>query len=98
MKTILFIAPILFSMCASAQTPVPPAFGGVPIYDENGKYWGVYNDNELDLDSVSNPYGQYGSEYSPDSLNNPINQMPDATTSQPSRSQQLLQEMLNDER
>ena len=35
------------------------------------KYLGNLNANPYDPDSVSNPYGQYGSKYSPDSINNP---------------------------
>lgn len=41
------------------------------IYDETGTYRGEYSPNPYGLDSISNPYGKYGSPYSPDSLNNP---------------------------
>lgn len=34
-------------------------------------YLGEYNNNPYDSDSISNPYGQYGSPYSSDSVNNP---------------------------
>lgn len=44
------------------------------IYAPDGKYLGNLNSNRYDPNSVSNPYGQYGSRYSPDSINNPYGQ------------------------
>jgi hypothetical protein len=44
---------------------------GPKIYSNDGKYLGNLNNNPYDPNSVSNPYGQYGSPYSPDSINNP---------------------------
>lgn len=43
------------------------------IYSNDGqwKYLGKLSANRYDADSVSNPYGQYGSKYSADSINNP---------------------------
>jgi hypothetical protein len=35
------------------------------------KYLGNLNSNRYDPNSVSNPYGRYGSRYSLDSINNP---------------------------
>ena len=32
---------------------------------------GKLSSNKYDPESVSNPYGKYGSKYSPDSINNP---------------------------
>ena len=43
------------------------------VYDSNGNYRGNLNDNPYDPNSVSNPYGKYGSEYSSESINNPYN-------------------------
>lgn len=43
------------------------------LIDQNGTYRGNLNGNVFDPNSVSNPYGRYGSPYSPDSLNNPYN-------------------------
>lgn len=40
----------------------------------HSKYLGKLSSNKYDPDSVSNPYGQYGSKYSPDSINNPYGQ------------------------
>jgi hypothetical protein len=48
---------------ASAQSPI--------IVAPNGKYLGNLNSNPYDPNSVSNPYGRYGSPYSSDSINNP---------------------------
>jgi len=46
--------------------------GGTPArVPSSGKYIGNLNSNKYDPNSVSNPYGQYGSKYSPDSINNP---------------------------
>ncbi|NBT44103.1 MAG: hypothetical protein EBT06_04125 [Gammaproteobacteria bacterium] len=41
------------------------------MYSQEGRYLGNLNANPYDPNSVSNPYGQYGSPYSPDSINNP---------------------------
>jgi hypothetical protein len=49
------------------------AYAGSPILvdRQTGKYLGTLSPNPYDQDSVSNPYGQYGSQYSKDSINNP---------------------------
>src|SRR5688500_10425415 len=41
---------------------------------QTGKYLGNLSANPYDPNSVSNPYGRYGSEYSQDSINNPHGQ------------------------
>lgn len=44
----------------------------VEIYDkQTGKYLGQLGGSQYAPDSTNNPYGQYGSQYSPDSINNP---------------------------
>jgi hypothetical protein len=43
----------------------------VKAYDSDGNFRGNLNNNPYDPDSISNPYGRYGSKYSPDSINNP---------------------------
>lgn len=53
---------------AKPYDPNPPR-----IYDSEGRYRGEYSSYRYDPDSVSNPYGRYGSRYSPDSINNPTN-------------------------
>jgi hypothetical protein len=41
---------------------------------QTGKYLGNLSSNPYDANSVSNPYGRYGSEQSADSINNPYGQ------------------------
>jgi hypothetical protein len=41
------------------------------IIDQQGNYRGNLNGNRYDPNSISNPYGRYGSEYSSESINNP---------------------------
>lgn len=41
------------------------------IYGQDGQYLGKLSNNPYDLDSISNPYGLYGSKYSNYSINNP---------------------------
>ena len=48
----------------------PSATNPPKIYSD-GKYLGELSSNRFAPDSVSNPYGRYGSKYSPDSINNP---------------------------
>lgn len=43
----------------------------VKLYSPGGEYMGNLNDNQFDPNSVSNPFGRYGSKYSSDSINNP---------------------------
>lgn len=63
MKTILAICLIVLSGIAFADPP--------SIYSGDGKYLGDLSSDKYAPNSVSNPYGQYGSKYSPDSINNP---------------------------
>lgn len=44
------------------------------LVSPSGKYLGTLSSNPYDANSVSNPYGQYGSPYSSDSINNPYGQ------------------------
>jgi hypothetical protein len=48
---------------------------GLPLLlrgiEVQGNYRGKLSANPYDPDSISNPYGRYGSPYSPDSINNP---------------------------
>lgn len=55
---------------ASATSPVQ-AQDSPRLYGSDGTFLGNLNNNRYDPDSVSNPYGQYGSRYSPNSINNP---------------------------
>jgi hypothetical protein len=42
----------------------------VRLYAEDGTYLGKVNNNPNDPESISNPYGKYGSKDSPTSINN----------------------------
>ena len=56
----------------SNQSATNPYATDAPrLYDSQGNYRGKLSANKYDPDSVSNPYGRYGSKYSPDSINNP---------------------------
>jgi hypothetical protein len=59
---ILAIALVLISSQAFAESPY--------LVSPDGKFLGNLNSNRYDPNSVSNPYGRYGSKYSPDSINN----------------------------
>jgi hypothetical protein len=45
-----------------------------PRLYSGGTYLGQLSSDRYAPDSVSNPYGRYGSKYSPDSVNNPYSQ------------------------
>lgn len=49
----------------------PYTMGGPRIVAEDGTYLGRLNANRYDPESVSNPYGRYGSRYSAESIHNP---------------------------
>lgn len=50
----------------------PPSYGNQQqLYTNGGQYRGNLNTNQYDPNSVANPYGRYGSQYSQDSINNP---------------------------
>ena len=48
----------------SAQSPI--------VVSRDGKYLGNLSENRFDPNSVSNPFGKYGSPFSPDSIRNPF--------------------------
>ena len=54
-----------------APLPTLTPSGPPSIVGADGTYLGVLSSNKYDPESVSNPYGQYGSKYSPTSINNP---------------------------
>ncbi|MFA4826479.1 MAG: hypothetical protein WC593_15115 [Methanoregula sp.] len=62
MKTLVIISLVL---CLAA-----PAFAQVQLYARDGTYLGNATNNPYDPNSVNNPYGRYGSQYSSDSINN----------------------------
>ncbi len=47
------------------------SYNSPQLYTNDGQYRGNLNTNRFDPNSVSNPYGRYGSKFSPDSINNP---------------------------
>ena len=65
MKKILAINFLLFSTVAYAGPPIL-------VDPQSGKYLGNLNANPYDQNSVSNPFGEFGSPYSQDSINNPV--------------------------
>jgi len=62
----LLISAILLAAAAFAQS-APRLYSN----DGKGVYLGTLSANRYDADSVSNPYGEYGSRYSDKSINNP---------------------------
>jgi hypothetical protein len=64
MRYFIFGALLIFSAATVAQSPVL-------VDPSSGKFLGNFNNNPYDPNSVSNPYGRYGSRYSADSINNP---------------------------
>jgi hypothetical protein len=62
----------LFLMALTASLLAGSAQAGDRyLMSPDGTYLGELNDNKYDPDSISNPYGKYGSPYSEDSVNNP---------------------------
>lgn len=52
---------LMASMCVLA---------GDKLYGNDGQYLGKVSNNKYDSESISNPYGKYGSKYSSTSINN----------------------------
>ncbi len=66
MKKAILILCLIFAQSTFAQ------YGqGGKLYSNDGKFLGNVNNNQYDPNSISNPYGRYGSEFSSDSINNP---------------------------
>lgn len=64
----------MFRLAAVILAIALPAAAQPIIVAPDGTYLGKLSSNQYDPDSVSNPYGRYGSRYSPDSINNPYGQ------------------------
>jgi len=56
---------------SAAQSKYSFGSNSPQLRGEDGTFLGRVNKNRYDPDSISNPYGRYGSKYSPDSVNNP---------------------------
>ena len=69
MRTKIFAAIIMLLFVSIAQANPP-----ILVDRATGKYLGNLSSNQYDVNSVSNPYGPYGSQYSADSVNNPYGQ------------------------
>jgi hypothetical protein len=79
----IFASMVVMLSMASAQqygNPYGNDSNSNKVYAPNGEFRGNLNDNRYDPNSVSNPYGTYGSKYSSKSLNNPYATTPSATT------------------
>ncbi len=59
---------LIFILSPAVGNTAPP----ILVDPQTGKYLGNLSANPYDQNSVSNPYGQYGSPYSQDSINNPV--------------------------
>ena len=62
---------ILILILISASAPSRGLANPPVLVAEDGTFLGVDSANTFDLNSTSNPFGLYGSEYSDTSINNP---------------------------
>ena len=58
-------------IAALSAVALPAAAQSPRLYAPDGTFLGNLNSNQFDPNSVSNPYGPYGSKFSPNSINNP---------------------------
>ena len=61
------VVALTFIFYSAVANSAPP----ILVDKQTGKYLGNLSANPYDPNSTSNPYGEYGSEYSADSINNP---------------------------
>jgi hypothetical protein len=61
---------LIIALFISIMFNIAPA-EAVGLYARDGTYLGEMNANPYDANSISNPYGKYGSPYSPTSIKNP---------------------------
>jgi hypothetical protein len=66
MNHLILIFILISSLAPSRSLANPPV-----LVAEDGTFLGVDSANTFDLNSTSNPFGQYGSAYSASSINNP---------------------------
>jgi hypothetical protein len=69
-----FLPPAPPRLPGTFTNPYGNSFTSPKLYDSQGNFHGDVNANPYDPDSITNPYGRYGSRYSPDSVNNPYGQ------------------------
>ena len=65
---------LILTTLLAALAAFPAAAQSPQIYAPDGTYLGNLNTNRFDPNSVSNPFGQYGSRFAPNSINNPFGQ------------------------
>ena len=65
---------LILTTLLAALAAFPAAAQSPQIYAPDGTYLGNLNTNQFDPNSVSNPFGPYGSRFSPNSINNPFGQ------------------------
>ena len=71
MKTLpLLAAAAVIGLSSMAYALDAKQYLDVRLYAEDGTYLGKVNSNQNDPESISNPFGKYGSKYSPTSINN----------------------------
>lgn len=70
MKALITLAVTLALATPAAAADFRNGSNSPRIYAPDGKYLGNLNNNRFDPDSVSNPYGRYGSKFSGESINN----------------------------
>ena len=68
MKRLLILALAVSAAALAAFAQAPQLYAN----DGTGKYLGNLSANQFDPNSVSNPFGRYGSQFSADSINNPF--------------------------
>jgi hypothetical protein len=66
-----YLPPALPQPPGTFSDPYGNSSNSPQLFDSQGRYHGNLNANPYDPNSVSNPYGRYGSQFSPDSINNP---------------------------
>jgi hypothetical protein len=65
------LPPALPALPGTFNNPYGTSANSPQLYDSQGNFRGNLNSNRYDPNSVANPYGRYGSQYSTDSINNP---------------------------
>lgn len=70
MKTVFALAALFALATPAAALDFRNGNNSPKIYAPDGTYLGNLNSNRYDPNSISNPYGRYGSKFSADSVNN----------------------------
>lgn len=70
MKTVFALAAAFALVTPAAAADFRTGNNSPKIYAPDGTYLGNLNSNRYDPNSISNPFGRYGSKFSADSVNN----------------------------